>query len=146
MHRRERALGWFRDDVCSRSAIGQSNAVCPWQAPTGVTTSSPVNQPGYAIENNVEKQRFEIAFGDGSMAVAEYRIGEGRIAFTHTEVPRAHGGMGIATELIRFALAWARERALKVAPICPFVAAFIKDHPDEQDLLDPLWREKLGIA
>lgn len=105
----------------------------------------PVNGPVYAIENNVEKQRFQIDLGDGSMAVAEYRVGEGTIAFTHTEVPPEHGGKGIATTLIRLALEWARERGLKVAPICPFVAAYIKDHPDEQDLLDPVWREKLGI-
>jgi predicted GNAT family acetyltransferase len=102
--------------------------------------------PAYGISNNVEKHRFEADLGDGSFAIAEYRLGEGRIAFTHTEVPAAHGGKGVATALIRFALNWARERGLKVAPICPFVAAYLKSHAEEQDLLDPAWREKLGIG
>jgi predicted GNAT family acetyltransferase len=102
--------------------------------------------PTYAIRDNVEKQRFEADVGDGSLAIAEYRIGDGRIAFTHTEVPHAHGGRGIGTALIRFALNWARNRGLKVAPICPFVAAFIKAHVEEQDLLDPAWRAELGLA
>ena len=102
--------------------------------------------PASAIRNNVEKSRFEADLGDGSLAIAEYRLSNERIAFTHTEVPPAHSGQGIATALVRFALSWARERGLKVAPICPFVAAYIKAHPEEQDLLDDAWREKLGVA
>lgn len=101
--------------------------------------------PAYAVSNNVEKSRFEVDLGDGSFAIAEYRLGGGRIAFTHTEVPPAYGGRGVATTLIRFALDWARERGLKVAPICPFVAAYITAHKEEQDLLDPVWRAKLGL-
>jgi predicted GNAT family acetyltransferase len=100
----------------------------------------------FAISDNVGKSRFEADLGDGSFAIAEYRLGEVRIALTHTEVPPAHGDQGIGTALVRFALKWARERGLKVAPICPFVAAYIKAHPDEQELLDPAWRGKLGLA
>jgi uncharacterized protein len=105
-----------------------------------------MSEATYAISDNVDKSRFEIDLGDGSYAIAEYRLGHGRIAFTHTEVPQAYGGRGIATALIRFALQSARERGLKVAPICPFVAAYITAHENEQDLLDPIWKEKLGLA
>jgi hypothetical protein len=102
--------------------------------------------PAYAIADNVEKRRFEADLGDGSFAIAEYRLRDGRITFTHTEVPAAHGGQGIGTALVRFALNWARERGLRVAPICPFVAAYIKAHSREQDLLDPVWRDRLGLS
>jgi predicted GNAT family acetyltransferase len=65
--------------------------------------------------------------------------------FTHTEVPEAHEGKGIGTMLIRFALHAARERGLKVIPICPFFAAYMQKNADTQDLLDSAWRKQFGL-
>lgn len=90
-----------------------------------------------AIHDNPEEQRFEADLGDGSLAIAQYRLRDGKIIFTHTEVPPKHEGKGIGTALIRFSLNAARERRLKVVPQCPFFAAYIEKHPEEQDLLDP---------
>ena len=103
-----------------------------------------MTDPASAIRNNVGKQRFEADLGDGSLAIADYRLGEGTIAFTHTEVPAAHRGHGIGTALILFALEWARDRGLKVAPFCPFVAAYMKANKEWQDLLAPSWGKALG--
>ena len=97
------------------------------------------------IRDNQEEQRFEMDLGDGTLAIAEYRLRPDVILFTHTEVPSAHEGQGIGSALIRFALHWARERGLKVVPICPFFAAFIRRHAEEQDLVAPSYREKLGL-
>jgi len=99
--------------------------------------------PAYVIRDNAEKRRFEIDLGDGSFAIAEYRLRAGKIMFVHTEVPPAHEGRGIGSLLVRTALASARERGLKVIPICPFVVAYIKKHAEEQDLLDPAYRKVL---
>lgn len=100
----------------------------------------------YTVRDNAEKHRFEIDLGDGSLAIAQYTLPEGKIMFTHTEVPPAHEGKGVGSALIQFALASARTRGLKVIPICPFFAAYIKQHPEEQDLLDPAYRKLLGLA
>ena len=100
--------------------------------------------PSYQVRDNPKEHRFEIDLGDGSFAVAQYTLPEGKIMFTHTEVPPAHEGRGLGKLLIRTALAAARERGLQVIPICPFFAAYIKQHPEEQDLLDPAWRHILG--
>ena len=89
----------------------------------------------YAIRDNVDKKRFEAELGDGSFAIAEYQLDDGTITFTHTAVPTAHEGQGIGTALIRFALAFARERGLKVVPVCPFFAAYLEKHPEERDHL-----------
>jgi predicted GNAT family acetyltransferase len=97
----------------------------------------------YSVRDNAEKHRFEIDLGDGSFAIAEYRLRAGKIIFTHTEVPPAHEGRGIGSLLVRTALESARERGLKVIPICPFFAAYIKKHAEEQDLLDPAYRKIL---
>ena len=106
----------------------------------------PGDQPTYAIRDNAEKHRFEADLGDGSFAIAEYNLLHGKVVFTHTEVPPAHEGQGIGSSLIRFALKSARERALQVIPICPFFAAYIKNHKEEQDLLDPAFRKVLGLS
>src|SRR6476659_7706085 len=100
--------------------------------------------PDLPIRDNPKEQRFEIDLGDGMLAIAEYRLRPGVILFTHTEVPPAHEGQGIGSALIRFALHSARERGLRVVPICPSFAAYIARHPAEQDLLDDAWRTKLG--
>lgn len=105
--------------------------------------NAPTQDP--VVQDNPEKHRFEIDLGDGSLAIAQYRLAPGIITFTHTEVPPQHGGKGIATRLVRYALASARQRALKVIPICPFFAAYIRNHPEEQDLLDRAQRKILGI-
>ena len=101
--------------------------------------------PAYVVRDNAEKHRFEIDLGDGSFAIAEYRLRAGKIMFVHTEVPPAHEGKGIGTLLVRTALASARERGLKVIPICPFFTTYIKKHVEEQDLLDPAYRKILEV-
>lgn len=101
--------------------------------------------PDLIVRDNPDRHRFEIDLGDGSFAFAEYNLLTGKIMFTHTEVPEAHEGKGLGTALIRAGLAAARERGLQVIPICPFFAAYMKDHEEVQDLLDPVWRKKFGL-
>jgi len=103
------------------------------------------DRSGLTIRDNAAKHRFEADLGDGSMAIAEYNLLSGKIVFTHTEVPTAHEGQGIGSALIRYALRSSRERGLQVIPICPFFAAYIKHHEEEQDLLDTSYRKALGL-
>ena len=51
-------------------------------------------------------------------------------------MPESHGGQGLGTALTKAGLVAARERGLKVIPICPFFAAYLRKHPEEQDLVD----------
>ena len=97
------------------------------------------------VRDNADRKRFEIDLGDGSFAFAQYNLIPGKIMFTHTEVPPKHEGHGLGTALIKAGLAAARERGLKVIPICPFFAAYMERHEEVQDLLDQAWRTKLGL-
>ena len=97
------------------------------------------------VRDNPERSRFEIDLGDGLFAIAEYTLPEGKIMFTHTEVPASHEGQGLGTALIKAGLDAARERGLKVIPICPFFAAYMKQHAEVQALLDPAYRKVLGL-
>ena len=102
-------------------------------------------EAGHEVRDNVERHRFEIDLVD-SVAVAVYTLMSGKIMFTHTEVPPEHEGKGIGTALIEAALASARTRGLKVIPVCPFFAAYMKKHAEVQDLLDADYRKALGVA
>jgi predicted GNAT family acetyltransferase len=88
------------------------------------------------IENNEPAQRWEAHF-DRQLAVAEYRLREHAIFFIHTEVPHALEGQGIASRLIQVALEDARTRHLAVIPFCPFVAGYIRRHPDYKAIVHP---------
>lgn len=86
------------------------------------------------IVHNLDASRFEARI-DGQLAVCEYRRSGEVLAFTHTEVPWPLEGRGIAAALVGHALDWARSEGLRVRPLCSFVAAYMRRHPQAQDLL-----------
>lgn len=93
-----------------------------------------MSEAAFQVENNPAAGRFE-AVVDGQLAQAQYRrVGE-RILFTHTEVPEQLEGRGIAGQLARAGLDFARAEGLTVVPLCPFIASYIERHPEYQDLL-----------
>lgn len=87
-----------------------------------------------AIRNNLEAQRFEATI-DGQLAVCDYRRQGGLLVLPHTLVPPALQGHGIAAQLVKSALDWARAEGLKVRPVCSYVAAYMRRRPETQDLL-----------
>lgn len=95
--------------------------------------------PKPAVRDNAAAHRFE-AEVDGKLATAAYRREGDVIVFTHTEVPPELEGHGLGSQLVHAVLAAAREQGLKVVPMCPFVARYMRDHPDTQDLLAPASR------
>lgn len=86
------------------------------------------------VRNNPERKRFEIEI-EGQYAIAEYILAGDRIIFTHTEVPVAFEGHGLANKLAHTALEYARAQQLRVMPLCPYIAGYLKHHPEYQDLL-----------
>ena len=92
------------------------------------------------IENNKSARRWE-AHVDQQLAKAEYRRRGDTIFFIHTEVPRELEGQGVASKLVRAALDDARGQHLAVVPFCPFVAGYIRRHPDYKDLVHRDYRD-----
>ena len=87
------------------------------------------------VRDNPKRNQFEIDLGDCKYAYAKYNLLPGAIRFYHMVVPESHGGQGLGTALVKAGLAAARDRSLKVIPICPFFRAYLKKHPEEQDLV-----------
>jgi predicted GNAT family acetyltransferase len=90
------------------------------------------------VADVAEHHRFEARTADGTLAgLAAYQLNGGAITFTHTETEPAFEGQGVAAQLVRFALRDARRRGLQIVPVCPYVAAYLKRHPDVFDGIDP---------
>lgn len=82
----------------------------------------------------VESGRFELE-RDGLIATLDYTLDSDVLTLLETEVPKALRGTGVAAELARSALEWARERQLKVDVVCPYVSGYLQSHPEFADLV-----------
>lgn len=88
------------------------------------------------VVHDSASHRFTIAL-PGGPAFLKYHVDrKGRLSLDHTEVPEEGRHRGIAGRLAKAALDHARDRRLRVVPRCPFVRAYLEDHPEERDLVD----------
>jgi predicted GNAT family acetyltransferase len=81
------------------------------------------------ITNNESTSRFEVAVG-GGIGFLRYKIETDTILLLHVEVPPAARGYGVAAELSRAALEFAKTRGLRAIPVCSYVAAYVRRHPE----------------
>lgn len=87
-----------------------------------------------AIVHDPSAQRFT-AEVEGGTAECAYRLVGTRMDIVHTEVPPQAEGRGVAAALVRAALAHARTQGWQVRPLCSYVAAYMRRHPETQALL-----------
>ncbi len=83
------------------------------------------------------QERFEATAGGRLAGIAAYRLRPGAVVFTHTAVEPEWEGRGVGGALARAALDDARGRGLRVVPRCPFIAAWIRRHPEYAELVAP---------
>lgn len=97
---------------------------------------------GLEVKNDEAAKRFEVRV-NGQTAFISYRRLNGAIIFDHTEVPGELEGHGVGGKLAKAALEHARSSRLRVVPLCPFVANYIRKHPEYHDLLAPVTLKRL---
>lgn len=88
----------------------------------------------YILTDNTEEKQFEMK-AEGGTAVVEYELLGNKIIFTHTEVPKELEGKGIGSKIVKLALENIDSRGLKLIPLCPFTAQYIKRHPEWEHVL-----------
>jgi len=86
------------------------------------------------VRHEREASRFA-ATVDGHECELDYRIEGTVLTILHTGVPAAVGGRGIAAQLTRATLEFARASGLKVYPACSYAATYFRRHPEQADLL-----------
>ena len=72
---------------------------------------------------------------DGHRCVLDYSLRDQVMTITHTGVPEALGGRGIAAQLTKFALAHAQAQHWKVIPRCSYAAVYMQRHTEYATLL-----------
>ena len=88
------------------------------------------------VRDNTVSHRFELEIDD-EVAKAWYRRQGNVVTFTHTDVPTALSGKGVGSRLAKGALDAVRAAGLKVVAKCPFIATYLKKHPEYDDLQTP---------
>ena len=87
------------------------------------------------VVDNDGQKRYEL-WADGTLAgLITYTLEPGAIVLVHTEVDTQFEGRGLGSRLVRGALDDIRNRNLKLVPLCPFVRAYLRRHPDDRDLV-----------
>lgn len=84
--------------------------------------------------NNEAQRRLEYHI-DGAIVFANYHKKDGVLFIDYVEAPPQLRGSGAAGKLMRFVMQHAREKSLKITPICSFALSWMKRHPEYQDLL-----------
>lgn len=88
---------------------------------------------------NEEKQgAFVIKDGEEQVGEMVLAIVDAELVVYHTEVSPKAEGKGLAKKMLDAMVAYARQNHLKVVPLCPYVHAQFKRHP--QDFED-IWKK-----
>ena len=85
------------------------------------------------IAHDAARQRFATET-DGQTAYLEYEQAGDVMVITHTIVPSAIGGRGIAGDLVRSAVEYAKAEGLKVDPRCSYADGWMRKHPEYEAL------------
>ena len=86
------------------------------------------------IHHDAAARRFAAELEHGE-AVVDYEMPDGgTLDLTRTFVSEDLRGEGLAGQVVRYALDWARHHGRRVIATCPYVARFIERHPEYAEL------------
>ena len=89
--------------------------------------------PEIRLEVDGAKGRY-VLLQDGHEAELTYsKLGEHQVIADHTEVPEGLSGTGAGLRLVERLVTDARTQGFRIVPLCPFVNAMRRRHPDWAD-------------
>ncbi|MCQ3814001.1 MAG: N-acetyltransferase [Acidimicrobiia bacterium] len=89
----------------------------------------------YEVRNNQARHRYELVVDRRVVAIADYQIDGTTVIVPHVTTEPEKRGQGMAAKLLRGMLDDLRGNNQTIQPLCPFAAAYIRDHPEDTDLL-----------
>jgi len=87
------------------------------------------------LSKNETAGRYELHLDGRRVGLADFYRRDDVVVIPHTETLPQFGGRGLASKLVGFCLDDIREQGLRVDPACPFVATYIRRHPEYADLV-----------
>jgi len=87
-------------------------------------------------EDNGKKGKFFILENAQQEAEMTYTwAGDSRIIIDHTDVSQALQGKSAGKQMLMKAVAFAREKGIKIIPLCPFAKSVFDKMPEIRDVL-----------
>jgi len=93
-----------------------------------------LSEPEISYEDHGSKARYVIATPEGEAQLALSIASPKLVIAEHTEVPKALEGRGYARALLQRLLADARAKGFRIVPLCPYVLAQYRKHPEWAEL------------
>ncbi len=94
-----------------------------------------MSQEALPVIHHPSAHRFEIRL-DGHTALIDYRKrGDDIYVLLHTEVPPAFEGKGIGSRLVKGALEQIKAEGKRFVPLCSFIAAYVRRHPEYEEFV-----------
>lgn len=90
----------------------------------------------FEIVHLEDESRYELRDGEATAGVATYRRSDGVTTFTHTIVDPEYGGQGLGGRIARHVLDEAVGRGDRIVPVCTFIQAYVKKHPEYEQHVD----------
>lgn len=87
------------------------------------------------MRDNPDRRRYELVVDGRIVSVADYVLDGTTLTVTHVETDPAMRGQGMADRLMRGMLDDLRANERTIRPLCPFAADFVRQHPDDHELL-----------
>lgn len=85
------------------------------------------------IVQNEAESRFE-TWIEGKLCKLDYMQDGDTFVITHVGVHPDFRGLGIAGKIVQAGLEYAKERSLRVIPMCSYAAAYIRRNPKYMEL------------
>lgn len=89
----------------------------------------------YELIDNAEDKQYEFRIGEQVAKIEYIKTEDGEIYLTHTIVPVALEGQGIASKLTKKVLEDIEKQGLRVVPLCSFIIKYIQKHPEWEKLV-----------
>ena len=93
----------------------------------------PLSEPQVQHTEEGNKGRYYIVHPDGESALTYSIMSPKLVIADHTEVAEGHEGEGIGLILLRQFIEDARSNGFRIVPLCPYVNAQRRKHPEWAD-------------
>jgi uncharacterized protein len=98
------------------------------------------------VVDNPDASRYDLLVDDKPIGLVAYVRHGSNIELVHTEVDPGHEGQGYGSVLAQGALDAARVEGLTVWPLCPFIQAYLKRHPEYLDLVPETQQKRFHLT
>jgi predicted GNAT family acetyltransferase len=89
------------------------------------------------VLDETDKNQYTILVDGKTAGLAAYRFSDGKRVMDRTEIDPAFAGQGVGSALAEGALTKARASGEPIVPMCPFIARYIRKHPEWRAIVDP---------